>query len=476
MKLTARRSRLLPVLMYATLTSAIVSSLGMLLVPTISEEMDIPVSAGQWMLTINLLVGAVATPIMGRLSDGPHKKRLLLSSLVIVLVGSIIAAAAPNFTVFLVGRALQGLAYGIAPVTISLARRYLSESKVSAGISGLSVVVSTGLGLGYPLTGIMASLFGFRSAFAFSASFLVTAIAAVCLIVPTGPDETAVTSHFDFPGALLLGGGLATLLVAVSEGSNWGWGSPGTTSLFASSAILLSLWTAVEMRSAQPLVNLRVLRNGDVLLANATAIGLGATMYMTLSIISLIAQAPTPTGYGLQLPLFWAGFVMLPLSLGSLVANRLVRRVAVWIRMPNLLLLGILLVTASTFLLWIAHDQLWKIMIWMLSFGVGVGMTYAAMPVLIARVVAAQQIGSAVSFNQVLRTVGGSFGSALSGAILAAHIAPDLRPTGPAINLSLALGAIGCFLVFTAIAINQLKRLLADKPDHRRTAARPSSR
>jgi predicted MFS family arabinose efflux permease len=71
------RPRWIPALIYAALSTAIVSSLGMLLVPTISREMDVSVSTAQRMLTINLLVGAVATPVMGRLSDGPHKKRLL---------------------------------------------------------------------------------------------------------------------------------------------------------------------------------------------------------------------------------------------------------------------------------------------------------------------------------------------------------------------------------------------------------------
>jgi predicted MFS family arabinose efflux permease len=117
--MTETRSPLVPALVYAALSTAIVSSLGMLLVPTISREMDVSVGTAQWMLTINLLVGAVATPVMGRLSDGPHKKKLLLWALLIILAGSVIAALAPNFTVFLVGRALQGLTYGIVPVTIA---------------------------------------------------------------------------------------------------------------------------------------------------------------------------------------------------------------------------------------------------------------------------------------------------------------------------------------------------------------------
>ncbi|MFF2108503.1 MFS transporter [Rhodococcus koreensis] len=453
---SATRPRLLPALAYAALTTAVVSSLGMLLVPTISQDMHVEVSTGQWMLTVNLLVGAIATPIMGRLSDGPHKKRLLLCSLATILVGSIIAASAPNFTVFLIGRALQGLTYGIVPVTIALARRYLPDSQARVGISSLSVTVTTGLGLGYPLTGILADLLGFRFAFWFAALFLITTIVVVWRVIPAGPDERAPRCTLDVPGALLVGTGLASLLVGVSEGSRWGWASPWTVGFFAAAAILLTLWCVVELRTANPLINLRVLRNGDVLVANSTAIGLGATMYIGLSIGSLIAQAPASTGYGIALPLFWAGFVMLPLSVASFGANRLVRALSQRVRMRTLLLSGAGLVTASSVLLWFAHDELWEILIGMFGFGMGMGMTYAAMPALIARSVADTELGSAASFNQVLRTVGGSFGSAVAGAVLAANLAPDLHPTEGGIKTALAVGAIGCAVVFAALLVNNV--------------------
>ncbi|WP_037157770.1 MFS transporter [Rhodococcoides fascians] len=448
--------RLLPVLIYTALTSAVVSSLGMLLVPTISSELDVEVSTGQWMLTINLLVGAVATPIMGRLSDGPHRKRLLLSSLTIILTGSVVAATATDFGVFLLGRGMQGLSYGIVPVTIALARRYLTESKAKQGISSLSVTVATGLGVGYPLTGVLAATFDYRIAFWFAVLFLSTTIVAVFLVVPNGPDERAPRVPFDHLGAALIGTGLALLLVAVSEGSTWGWRSPPTVALVVSAVVVLATWAVVELRTEHPLIDLRVLRNGDVLVANSTAIGLGAAMYIGLSIGSLVAQSPSSTGYGIALPLFWAGFVMLPLSAGSFGANRLVRRISHRVPIKSLLLTGAGLVTGSSMLLWLAHDALWEIMIGMFGFGTGIGMTYAAMPALIARQVADTQLGSAVSFNQVLRTVGGSFGSALSGAVLAAHLASDSRPSESGIDMAFAIGALGCCVVFLALVTNHV--------------------
>jgi predicted MFS family arabinose efflux permease len=452
----AARSGLVPALVYAALSTAIVSSLGMLLVPTISREMDVSVGTAQWMLTLNLLVGAVATPVMGRLSDGPHKKRLLLWALSIILAGSVIAAVAPNFTVFLAGRALQGLTYGIVPVTIALARRHVAPDKVRFSISSLSVTVATGLGVGYPLTGIIAGLFDFRFAFWFAALFVVTAIIVVFRVVPPGPDEQAPRVPFDYPGAGLLALGLGILLLGVSEGPNWGWSSPWTTGAFIVAAAVLTAWVRIELRTRHPLINLRVLRNGEVLLANGTAVGLGAAMYIGLSISSLIAQAPAATGYGIALPVFWAGFVMFPLSVGSFSANRLVRRLSRRIRLTTLLPIGAGLMTAAGMLLWVAHTDLWEILAGMLVFGLGMGTSYAAMPALIARSVATEELGSSVSFNQVLRTVGSSFGTAASGAVLAADMAPDLHPTGAGISTTLAIGALLCAAVFVSLLIHTL--------------------
>jgi MFS family permease len=453
---TAAGSRLLPALVYVGLSTAVVSSLGMLLVPSISEEMEVSVSTAQWMLTINLLVGAIATPVLGRLSDGPHKKNLLLSALFIILVGSVLAAAAPNFSVFLIGRALQGLTYGIVPVSIALARRYVPAEKVSFSISTLSVTVATGMGVGFPLTGVIAGLVNTRFAFWFAAVFVISALVVVAVAVPPGPDQRAPRVPFDYTGACLLGLGMGALLLGVSEGQSWGWDSPWTSGLIIFAVIVLTVWVRTGIRRNHPLINLRVLKTGEVLLANCTAMGLGAALYIGLSVSSLIVQAPASTGYGLSLPVFWAGFVMFPLSVGSFVANRLVRRASRRIRLTTLLPVGAGMVAASGTLLWVAHTELWEILTGMLVFGLGMGTSYAAMPALIARSVAMEELGSSVSFNQVLRTMGSSFGTAVSAAVLAANVDADLHSTSAGINATLAIGALLCASVFVSLLVNAL--------------------
>ncbi|MFC0315978.1 MFS transporter [Gordonia phosphorivorans] len=447
--MTAAPRTLVPSLIYAALTTSIVSSLGMLLVPSIAAGLEVSVSAAQWMLTLNLLVGAVATPIMGRLSDGVNTKRLLLVSLLVILIGSIVAGTASNFSVFLVGRALQGLTYGIVPVTIVLARRHLGADRADPAISILSVTVATGLGLGYPLTGVLASLLDFRVAFWFASAFVLTAIIVVAKWVPADGAEGR-SRPFDTAGAALLSAGLAGLLIAVSQGAHWGWASAPTLLVALVGVLCLVAWTLVELRSRDPLINLRVVKSPDVLLANLTAIGLGAAMYMSLSIVSIMAQAEKATGYGLELPLFWAGFVMLPLSVGSLAGNRFVRRLGPG-STTTMLPAGASLMAAAALMLWGTNDDLWEVLVGMLLFGLGMGAAYAAMPTLIARNVAIFEVGSAVSFNQVLRTVGGAIGSAVVGAVLAA------QPGEHGITIALGVGAVTATVVFLALIINQLR-------------------
>src|ERR1700710_3129795 len=119
---TRRERLLLPALVYCGMCTAIISSLGVLLIPTIAAAQHVSLSSAQWILTVNLLVGAVSTPVLGRAADGAPPRRVLRGMPAAVLVGSVRAATASHLGQLLVGRALQGFTYGIIPVTITLAR------------------------------------------------------------------------------------------------------------------------------------------------------------------------------------------------------------------------------------------------------------------------------------------------------------------------------------------------------------------
>jgi MFS family permease len=96
------------VLLFVVMVTGIISSLGAPLIPSISEDLHVSLSSAQWSLTATLLIGVVASPVMGRLGDGPRRRETLLGGLAVVTAGSVIAALAPSLAVLVAGRAMQG--------------------------------------------------------------------------------------------------------------------------------------------------------------------------------------------------------------------------------------------------------------------------------------------------------------------------------------------------------------------------------
>src|SRR5580698_1093893 len=130
------RARLLvPTLVIAGSLMAIVSSLGAPLIPTLSKADHVSLSTGEWMLTITLLTGALVTPIMGRLADGPRQRDVVTFALACVVAGCVVAAVSNTFIELLVGRGLQGVGLGMLPVAMAIARRQLPVEKARRTIA-----------------------------------------------------------------------------------------------------------------------------------------------------------------------------------------------------------------------------------------------------------------------------------------------------------------------------------------------------
>jgi MFS family permease len=140
-----RRRLLVPTLVLSGSLMAVVSSLGAPLVPTLSRADGVSLSTGEWILTITLLTGALATPVMGRLADGPRQRAVILVALGAVVVGCVLSAVSNGFTVLIIGRALQGVGLGLLPVAMAIARRNLPWQAARRTIATLSVTTAIGV-------------------------------------------------------------------------------------------------------------------------------------------------------------------------------------------------------------------------------------------------------------------------------------------------------------------------------------------
>ncbi len=449
---TTSPRRLVATLMFAGLTVSVMSTLGAPLIPTIAHDFGVSLSSAQWILTVNLLVGVIATPVLGRLGDGPRRGRVLQITLLSSLLGSVVAATAQGLPQLLVGRAMQGVGYATVPLAISMARTWLSGPRQTSAIAALSVTVAVGAGLGFPVTALIAQGLGFHAAFWFGAIFSALALVTVWVVVPRAPAGSRGV-RLDIPGAALLGIGLGALLIALTEGERLGWESPEIAGLLLVTVTALAVWARVELRSANPLIDLRSSVQPAVLGANSAALLLGIGLYTCMSLINILTQMPRSTGYGFGSTLVTAGLLLLPLSIGSLISQPISRRLVARFGIARVLPMGAVLVATTQILLAVFHGGLWEIGLATGLLGFGIGVTFATMPALIVSAVPASRTASAISLNQVLRTTGGSIGSALCAMALAAHTPVGaLHPEAAGITMALMIGAGAC-LVAAALAL-----------------------
>jgi predicted MFS family arabinose efflux permease len=241
---------LVPTLISVGAVVAAISSLGAPLIPSIAAANNVSLSTAQWVLTAALLTGALATPVMGRLADGPHQRHVILVTLSVVLVGSVLAAVSPTFLVLVIGRGLQGVGLGLIPVTMAIARSHLPPARAARVIALLAVTVATGVGLGYPITSLLAQVFDYHASFWFGALMAAGAIAVVWVVVPRTTNAEA--RPFDVVGALSLSVAVVGLLVVLSEGGAWGWTSARALGVIGVSSVVLAGWVLHELRVPDP--------------------------------------------------------------------------------------------------------------------------------------------------------------------------------------------------------------------------------
>ncbi|MCU1593889.1 MAG: transporter, partial [Frankiales bacterium] len=380
----------------------------------------------QWSLTISFLMGAVATPTLGRLGDGPHRRRTVLGALIAVFVGCVLAAVPGPFALLLLGRGLMGVGLGLIPLTMAIARDALEGEHRTRIVGLLSITAAAGIGLGYPLTGLIAQNLTFRAGFWFGAVVVAVGFVLAFRVVPEVTDRPS--TRLDWPGALMLAAGSTGVLLALGQAEVWS--DELVLGLVVLSVWVLSMWVMVELRTARPLVDLRLVKDRPVLTADLTGLFAGVGMYALMSMIIRFAQTPRTEGYGFGSSIVVSGLLLVPLSIMSTVASRVAPMIGRRVGQRAVLPIGCSVFIAANLLFAFERDHVWEVALSMALAGLGIGCTFAALPGLIVASVPAHETGSAMSFNQVLRYIGYSTGSALSATVLEAHTpAGKLLPT-----------------------------------------------
>ncbi|HSA49725.1 MAG TPA: MFS transporter [Yinghuangia sp.] len=413
----SRPGAIVGVLAFGGIVASLMQSLVIPLLGDLPEILDTSASNASWIVTVTLLMTAVATPVSGRLGDLYGKRRMLLICTVPLIAGSVICALAGSLIPMIIGRALQGIGAGVVPLGMSALRDLLPPERLGSGIALISSSLGIGAALGLPIAAAVTENADWRVLF-WSAAVL-SALAAVLIwfLVPESPRRTG--GKFDFVGALGLGAGLVCLLLPVSKGADWGWGSATTLGLLAASAVILFVWGRWELRTGDPLVDLRIAARPQVLVTNTASIVLGLAMYAQALILPQLLQLPEETGYGLGQSMLAMGLWMAPSGVMMMVVSPLGAKLSA-VRGPKVTLVVGALVMAlgygvSVFMMGAA----WAVMVVSCVCMIGLALAYGAMPALIMGGVPMSETGSANSFNALMRAVGTTVSAAVVGVILA---------------------------------------------------------
>ncbi|CAN5448458.1 MFS transporter [soil metagenome] len=411
-----RERAFVPVLLFVGAVVSIVSSLGAPLIPRLAERLDTSIGNAQWALTSTVLVAAVASPLLGRMGDGRHRKRVMVASLAVVVLGGALAAVATTLPLLIAGRAFQGLGLALIPLAMAAAREHLPVARSGRVIAALSVVAAAGVGLGYPITGLLADHGGVAMAYWVGTGVSAVALLLAWLVVPD-PAPTGPVKSLDLPGAAIIALGLVALLVALDKGADWGWASPRVIVMIVIALALLAAWARFELRVAEPLVDLRLMRRRPVLTANVSGLLLGVVMYISMVCLTEFVQL---SAFGLGESIFVAGLTLVPLSILSASVSRTLPWVTARFGLRPVIPFGALMVGAASLFFVFGHSHLWQMFITTGLLGIGLGYTFAAMPGLIVGAVPPEETSSAMGFYQVSRYVGFAIGSGLAVTLLRA--------------------------------------------------------
>jgi MFS family permease len=215
----------------------------------------------------------------------------------------------------------------------------------------------------------------------------------------------------------------------VARGGVWGWASPTVLGLSIGGAVLLALWVVRSLRVPAPLVDLRLACARGVLGVNLAAVLLGVCVFGGAAAVILLIQRPPSDGVGFGYSVFATGLLMTPMAIATLFSPPMARAVARRVGERVVLPLGSLVAAAAFGTFALLHDRTWHIVLTMAVMGVGIGISYSVMPVLIVARTPEERTASATGVNQVLRLLGGSVGAAVVAAVLAAHTpAGDASP------------------------------------------------
>ncbi|SDZ38848.1 drug resistance transporter, EmrB/QacA subfamily [Micromonospora pattaloongensis] len=450
-------------LMVGLMTGMLLAALDQTIVgtalPTIVGELG-GINHYSWVVTSYLLASTASTPLYGKMADLYGRRPVFLFSIGTFLVGSLLAGLSQDMLQLIVTRGIQGIgAGGLMTLAFTIISDVVSprERGRYQGLFGAVFGLSSVAG---PLVGGYFAEHNWRWIFYINIPLGILAIVVCYRVMRLIPFQRR-NHAIDWLGAGLLVAGVSCVLLALSWGGNqYAWSSATIIGLFVAGAVLSVLFVFQETRVPEPILPLGLFRRPTFALANIAGFVLGLVMFGSIIFIPLylqIVKGASPTRSGLLMLPMMAGIIAT-----SILSGRAMSRTGRYKWFPvagsAVLVVGMLLFTRLQ-----VETSLWVAFIYMVVIGVGMGLGMQSLILAVQNAVDLKDLGAGTSAATFFRSLGGSFGVAILGAVLTARLADALAARMPAAIAQLPPAQAAQFAASGAknISINEPSRILA---------------
>jgi EmrB/QacA subfamily drug resistance transporter len=434
---SARRlvfSGLLLVMLMAALDQTIVATA----LPTIVGDLG-GLSHISWVVTAYLLAQTAVTPLYGKLGDMYGRKVVLQVGLLVFLAGSALCGLSQSLDELIAFRALQGLGGGGLIVSAQAAIGDVVPPRERGRYTGLFGAVFGLASIAGPLLGgFLTGHLSWRWIFYVN---LPIGVIALFVLAATLPAASQRVHHVvDYLGTLLLAGGVSAIVLATSlGGTSYAWGSPVIIGLGIGGALVLVAFPFAERRAIEPVLPLRLLRNSVFSVTSAVGFVVGFALFGAVTYLPLFLQVvkdASPTGSGLQLVPLMGG-----LLITSIASGQVITRTGRYKPFP---IAGTVVMTLGLYLLSTLDTRSSDATIFAFMFvlGLGLGMVMQVLVLAVQNAVEYSDLGVATSGATLFRSIGGSLGTAVLGAIFANRLSSQLQSVLPHGTVSSSKGAV----------------------------------
>lgn len=421
--------------------------------PIIAQEFPEDASWVSWVLAAYMLVGAVATPLLGRLGDMYGKKRVMLVSLGFYLLGLAGCGFAWSIPSLIAFRAVQGIGMGMFALAFGIVRDTFPARLIPVALGLISAMFSVGVSIGLLGGGFIVEVFSWRDCY-----YIVTPLMAAMVVVAwrtIEDDSKKCQGGLDLPGAGTLGLGVLMLLLSLTQGNDWGFLDGRILALVAGSLLCFIAFVLWERRVREPIIKMDLLTNRGILGANLVALFFGVAMFLLTQTLPFFLRTPRDLGgFDIQ-NTFTIGLYMFPMAVSQLFFAPAAGAWSKRYGADKVLSAAMFLFVAGMVMLILWHDQDWMIWASMAVVGVGMGMGMVSFINVVGMAAPKEDFGVASGMNTLFRIIGGSIGPVLATAVMASytvqvHMGPFLvdMTTEDGYVMSWLVGAAFAFIGF----------------------------